>query len=112
MANKRASRARLYLPFDALKGLQEALREKERIVVAKKVLSKEDIENISRRLQQIKKGMMVSIIYYHNRQYIQLEGIVSHINFPLHTITIVATKIQFEDILEITGKEIVDYEFD
>lgn len=112
MANKRKERARLYLPFDALKGLQEALREKERVIVARKVLSREDIEEISRRLLQVKKGMMITIIYYHDQQYIQLEGIVSNINFQLLTITIVSTIVQFEDIIEITGIGLILHDVD
>ena len=37
--NTKLERAKIFLPFDALKGFQEALREKEKILVDKKILS-------------------------------------------------------------------------
>ena len=42
-------RAKIFLPFDALKGLKEALREKEKILVDKKILSIEEKEKISKK---------------------------------------------------------------
>ena len=40
MANRvKADRAKIFLPFAGLKGFKEALREKEKITVAKKILS-------------------------------------------------------------------------
>ena len=36
---KKADRAKLFIPFDALKGLKEALREKEKVLCEKKELT-------------------------------------------------------------------------
>ena len=54
-------RTKIFLPFDALKGLKEALREKEKILVDKKILSIEEKEKISKKLIQIKKGMIIKV---------------------------------------------------
>ena len=52
-------RAKIFLPFDALKGFQEALREKEKVLVDRKILSIEEKQKISNKLLQIKKGMII-----------------------------------------------------
>ena len=82
-------RAKIFLPFDALKGLKEALREKEKILVDKKILSIEEKEKISKKLIQIKKGMIIKVIYFENNEYIELEGMVSLIDFVYKKIKIV-----------------------
>jgi hypothetical protein len=37
MKSSKLERAKIFLPFDALKGFQEALREKEKVLVPKKI---------------------------------------------------------------------------
>ena len=88
-------RAKIFLPFDALKGLKEALREKEKILVDKKILSIEEKEKISKKLIQIKKGMIIKVIYFENNEYIELEGMVSLIDFVYKKI-----KIDTDDQIE------------
>ena len=50
----RMNRAKQFLPFDAVSGLQKALREKEIEYVNKAELSEEQIEQISSILTMIK----------------------------------------------------------
>ena len=87
--NTKLERAKIFLPFDALNGFQEALREKEKILVDKKILSLEEKEKISNKLLQVKKGMMIKVIYFANNEYLALEGMVSNIDIIEHKITIV-----------------------
>ena len=65
MGISRENRARQFLPFDALKGLQEALREKEIELDERKELSEESIEELSNNLQLIERGDNVRLTYYH-----------------------------------------------
>ena len=58
MATKKADRARQFLPFDALKGYKEALKEKQKVIIPKKQLSEDDEQILSFKLNQIKKGIM------------------------------------------------------
>ncbi|MCD7892081.1 MAG: hypothetical protein LUG60_00135 [Erysipelotrichaceae bacterium] len=51
----RAPRAQMFQPFDALAGYREILKEQERIVVPKKVLSEDDYEILNYNVHQIKK---------------------------------------------------------
>lgn len=108
--NQKQERAKIFLPFDALKGFQEALREKEKVLVDKKVLSIEEKEKISKKLIQIKKGMIIKIIYFENHEYIELEGMVSNIDFTYQYLKIVKKEIQFNDILDIKSDEIKEEE--
>ena len=82
MAINKSDRARQFLPFDALKGLQEALREKERELEEeeRKELSEEQCEIISMLLNKLEIGIKIKLRYYKNKQYINYEGIVSKID--------------------------------
>lgn len=104
-----SDRARQFLPFDALKGFKQAIKEREKIKVEKIELSEEMAEVISFKLAQIKKGMMIKIKHYSNEEYIETLGLVSEFNETFRYLKIVKTKIMFDDILDIQGSEIKDY---
>ena len=53
----RASRAKQFMPFDALKGFREALMEKERVYVPKKELSEERKAELDIMLRQIRENV-------------------------------------------------------
>lgn len=57
----RGNRAKQFMPFDALKGLREALAEKERIIVPKKELSEDQKAELDFKMRQIGKGNMVMV---------------------------------------------------
>lgn len=109
MANKeKAERAKIFLPFDALKGLREALREKEKVLVDKKQLAEDEVFALSQRLVQVKKGDIILVVYFENHEYIQLEGIVTKIDTTYQYLTIVSKTIPFGDILTLRGASIRD----
>ena len=93
-----ASRAKLFLPFDALKGFQAALRQKERIPVARPCLSEETTEELNRCLMTLTKRSMVRVVYYHEGTYVEQQGWVSAISRESQCLTIVKTKISFQDL--------------
>lgn len=97
----RADRAKLFLPFDALTGLKDALREKERVIIPKKELNEEEIKELNTSLQNVKKGNMVKAIYYDKDEYVEIEGIVSQFNIELRYLIIVKTRISFNDLLSL-----------
>ena len=51
MASK-SDRARQFMPFDALKGLQEALREKEIEIESRRELSEESLMELEEQLKR------------------------------------------------------------
>ena len=97
-----SNRAEQFLAFDALKGLKEALREKEKIKVDKKDVSDEDSYTINQTLTKIKKYMITKVVYYREGEYIQVEGIVSKIDKVYKKIVIVKEEINFNDIISIS----------
>lgn len=100
-----ADRAKQFMPFDALKGFREALKQKEKILVPKRELSEEQKEALSRILLQIKKNDMVSVEYFYQGEYRLVNGMVSSINTTARFLTVVNTKIKFEDIADIQKTE-------
>lgn len=99
-------RAKIFLPFSALRGLKEALKKKERIIVDKKILSNEEKIKLSNKLTQIKKGIIIKVTYFEDESYLELEGMVSQIDFIYKFVTIVNKKINFSDILDIKSDDI------
>jgi len=98
----RLERARQFLPFDALKGLQEAIKEKEICYIDKIELSEELQEELDIKLSQIEKGDKIYLKYYKNRQYIEKIGIVKEISQIKKKIILQDdVKISVSDILEI-----------
>lgn len=77
----RADRAKLFVPFDALKGLQEILRDKEKEVEERKELSEESLMELQKELDKIDIGSCVTIKYYKNNKYVDITGVVTKINF-------------------------------
>lgn len=100
--NEYADRAKIFLPFAALKGFEEALREKEKVVVEKKKISDEIKQKISNKLSNLKKGDMVRVVYFDNDEYIKVQGVVSNIDFTYQKLIIVKTLVMFYDIYELT----------
>lgn len=102
------NRAKQFVPFAALKGYEEALRAKEKIVVPKLELSEEKKEELNRKLHQIHKNDIITVVYFYKGEYIQLEGMVSRLDKDAKLLKIVNTRIPFGDIYELSGDNIID----
>ncbi len=96
-----SERAKQFMPFSALKGLDEALRQKEKVLVEKKELSEEVSEEISYILNDIKKGDFVKVVFFHEGEYLSAEGVVSFFDATEKRMTIVKNDIEFENIYRI-----------
>ena len=97
------NRAKQFMPFAALKGYEEALRTKEKVVVEKIELSEEKKSELDYKIQQIQKNDMITVVYFLKDEYIKLEGMVSRLDTDARILKIVNTKIPFEDIYDISG---------
>lgn len=95
------NRAKQFAPFAAIRGLQDALEKKERIIVEKIELSEEMAEELNRKMQQLEKGKIATVVYFAEDNYLKKTGIVSRIDKNSQILQIVDTKIAFEDILDI-----------
>lgn len=101
MVGNRIARAKQFLPFDALKGLQEALKEKEIEYEEKKELSEDTLAELNNKFNQIEKGSFVKIRYYRNGRYSEIKGIVTNIDY-------IKRKIQIDKIENINICDIID----
>lgn len=97
----REDRAKQFMPFAALKGYEEALRAKERVVVDKRELSEESKEELDKIIHIIKKQDIVTIVYYENEDYLKTTGMVSKVDTDSRYIKVVNKKIYFDDIFSI-----------
>ena len=97
----RASRASQFMPFAALKGYEEALKEQEKIIVPKVELSEDALEYLDYQIKLLTVGTMVDITYYEDENYIKKSGIISKINRDARFLTVVTTDISFDNIKEL-----------
>ena len=96
-------RAKQFMMFDALKGLKEAIAEKEQQFSPKRELTGERMEEINRTLIALQTGDIVTVTYYcqYGRSYRQLSGVVGKIDLFWKEIQIGAVSIYFSEIYEI-----------
>lgn len=100
------NRAKQFVPFAAVKGYEEALRAKEKIVVEKIELSEERKAELDFKLHQICKNDMITVVYFHKDEYIRIEGMVSRLDADARVLKVVNTKIPFDDIYDLSGEKL------
>lgn len=105
MQSRTLNRAKLFLSFDSLKGYREIIRKKERIVVDPKELSEDDCYELNWKIQQIRIGQMINIIYFDRNEYVLLEGMVTDIDLDYKKMMRIVDKcIMVSSIIKIESK--------
>lgn len=101
----RINRAAQFAPFNALKGLNEALRMKEYEHEKIKAgdLSQEKIEEISKTLSSITKGDEIIVKYFRDGYYSNETG-KCVVKFEEETIIVNNKTIKFDEIQDIFKK--------
>ena len=99
----RVSRAKQFLPFEALVGFQELLREKEIEKEERKDLTEESYEELEYQLNRLTIGSKAKIKYYRNKKYHEIEGTVTTIDYT-------KKKIQIEGVKNISVADIIKIE--
>ena len=99
----RAERAKIFAPFDAMKGLQEALRDREErhLRVERHEISEEEIERNSRVLAKLARGMKVEISCYSAFHDVVKRGRVTDIDVTFHKLKLDGEQIFFDDIYSV-----------
>ena len=99
----RQERAKQFMPFDAMKGLQEALldREERHSRVERHEISDEQQAQNSLTIAKLAKGTKVSLSYYCAFHDIVKEGTITEISFPFHYLKLNNERISLEDIYEV-----------
>ena len=101
MAASKEERARQFLPFNALTGYYQMILEKQRVSEPKKELSEDEAAALSDKLKSLRRHDLVSVTFYDKDAYITKTGMITDIDFTFQTLTIIKTKIPFQDILRL-----------
>ena len=96
-------RAKIFAPFDALKGFREMLATEELIHEDRKELSEDQINLINETINKLEFGMMIEVVYYVDKEncYKKLTGVFTKLDKVYIKITIIKTKINITDIYKI-----------
>ena len=99
----RSRRAKQFMPFDALRGLKEAIAAKERVVEPRRYLSEDAIAEINDALLGLHKGQIITIVYYqdYEQAYRQLTGPVMKVDSYWKNIQIGNITIEFPEISQL-----------
>ena len=96
-------RAKQFAPFDALKGLKEAIVEKERMPTPRRILAEDALAEINEQLSVLRKGTMATVVYYceYAQEYHQITGTVVAVDTYWRLLQVGNTSIDFSEIAEI-----------
>lgn len=109
-------RAKIFAPFAALRGYEEAIEAKKRIVVNKIELSDDMKEELDLKLKILNKKLLegehplISLVHYERDwetgegAYLLLKGMVARLDLSSKVIRIVNESISLDDVYELEGK--------
>ena len=99
----RSERAKQFAPFDALKGLQKALRlkEYEHDRMVRGDIDDETIDKISKQLQKIKKNDTIYIKFFEDGYYKELKEKVKRIDVNKREVELESKTIFFDDLFDL-----------
>ena len=96
-----SDRAGQFMPFAALKGFYDLIKEKERVIVPKHEIAEDKADELSVKMNQVKEGMLLKVVYYSDGEYISTRGVVTIIDLIFRKLTIVKNEIDLDDIWDI-----------
>ena len=102
----REERAKLFAPFDAMKGLKEALRDREErhARVARHEISEEQAEENSRAILKLERGMTVEVYCHHAFHDVIIRGRVTGLDLARKMLSLDGENILFDDIYAVSIK--------
>lgn len=103
-----SERAKQFMPFAAVKGLDEALQQKrhERELIPRAELSEEQADTLNSRLSRLQRGMEVAIRHYAAGKYDVTRGKLEQIDLAARRLRVAGSIIAFDDISNITIRRI------
>ena len=99
----RSERAKQFAPFDALKGLHEAIKikEYEHEKILRGEISEDDVKEISSELGQIKKGDILNIQFFRDGHKLNIEAKCKKMDIIKQTICVGEFEILFDELIKI-----------
>lgn len=96
-----SQRAKIFAPFDALRGFSAALRAKEKIRRPRRSLLDDKLEELNSKACALKKGDQISVLYYSEDDYLSVSGSLSEIDPVNRVLSVAGKEIGFDDIYEL-----------
>ena len=100
MKMPRSERAKQFMPFSALKGLEEALAEREKVITPKKELAEDMAAELNRKLYLLREKRNICLTYFCDGDYRQVSG-QAVLDQTDSTLKIGTQKVALADILTI-----------
>ena len=94
-------RARQFMPFAALKGYYDLVREQERVREPRREMTQEHAEELSAKVAGLARGTLVTATYYDADHYERVTGLVARVEPELRTLQVVKTRIGFDDLWDV-----------
>lgn len=96
-------RAKQFAMFDAMKGLTEAIAEKERQICIQRELTEDRIQEINQCVLELNAGDCVEVTYYcqYEKKYKKTVGVVNKINYYWKELQIGNMQIDFSEIFTL-----------
>ena len=98
---RHAERAAQFMPFAALTGYYDLVRERERVSEPRREPSEEEAARISAELAAMRKGQLVRMTHYEHDAYVTTEGIVTGVDPVARELTVVRRRIRFDDVWSV-----------
>ncbi len=98
---KISDRAKQFMPFASLRGFDEEIKKKEKVEIDKRALTEEEQRELNEKVVSLKKNDLVTVVYYLYGEYKKTTGIITAIDKVLKNLTVVKTKLEFDDIYTI-----------
>ncbi len=95
---RHADRAAQFMPFAALTGYYDLVRAQERVSESRREPSEEDEARISSELARVRPRELVRVTHYDRDAYVMTEGVVTHVDLAARELTVVRTRIRFDDV--------------
>lgn len=97
----RADRAKQFMPFSALKGYEEAVKESEKREAEKIILAEDLKAELDLKLRELEYGDEVTIIYFDKGEYKKITDRFIKADDFRRKIIIGRNEIEIENIMEI-----------
>lgn len=101
-----SQRAKQFMPFAAVKGLEEAILEQEQSLhrTERIEIGEEQAQKINRELNHLEKGKNVSVKVYCDGRYHTIQGVVEWINTAKGTMRVSGVLVPFDGIAKIENQ--------
>ena len=98
-----SERAKIFIPFEPLRGFRQALRERERaqLVQPRADLTENQMEELSREMAALAPGDMARVTHYVDDHYEETVGCVTKVSASDSLLHLVGRPLRFDAIREL-----------